>query len=85
MTEPNFLDEPVTVTAVIDHTGNVRPTSMRWQENDYQLIGIGRQWESEEGRHVLVEAADGSRFEMQLSRQDLVWRLRRSWTEELTA
>ena len=85
MTEQKFFDEPVTVTAQIDHTGHVTPSSLTWGEHDYQLISIGRQWESEEGRHVLVEAAGGNRFEIQLSRQDLLWRLCRSWTEEMTA
>ena len=30
-------------------------------------------------RDVLVEAADGTRFELQLRREDLAWRVKRVW------
>ena len=40
---------------------------------------------AEEGRHVLVMTGDGSRFELQLSRQSLIWYLRRAWQAEILA
>ena len=79
MTRDKVLNDLITVTAVINPTGETVPTTLRWQERDYALIAIGRQWDSDEGRHILVETAGGERFEIQLSRTDLLWRLKRAW------
>jgi hypothetical protein len=83
MANEEFFNDPVTVTASIDDTGHIIPNSLTWQERHYTLIAVGRQWEADDGRYVLVEAGDGTRFELQLSRQDLLWRLRRVWRGQL--
>ena len=85
MTQTKFHDETIAVTASFDQAGQIRPASLTWRGQDYPLISVGRQWDAEDGRHVLVEAARGDRFEIQLSRKDLLWRLKRSWPEELVA
>jgi len=83
MADTKFFNEAITVTASIDRDGQTNPKSFSWQGQNYVLISVGRQWEADDGRHVLVEAANGDRFEIQLSREDLVWYLRRAWQEEL--
>ncbi len=85
MATMEFLDDPVAVLAAIDNQGHTRPHQLSWRGVDYTLISVGRQWDTENGRHVLVEAGNGARFELQLSRSDLRWRLKRRWWVELAA
>jgi len=79
MTNTQFFDDLITVTAMIDSNGGTVPKTLRWKDQDYTLTATGRQWESEEGRHILVETGGGERFEIQLSRTDLLWRLKQAW------
>ena len=83
MADTKFFDEPIMVTASIDLDGQTIPKSISWQGEKYTLTAVGRQWETDDGRHVLVEAANGDRFEIQLSRKDLLWYMKRAWQEEL--
>ena len=78
-----IYDEPIEVTASIDSKGQIAPQRFIWQGKSHSVVSVGRQWTSEEGRHVLVMTGDGSRFELQLSRQSLVWYLRRAWQPEI--
>lgn len=79
MSTMELVDEPIEVAATIDGQGRLRPQKLIWRDRKYTLTGVGRQWEEEEGRFVLTEAANGTRFELQLRRRDLIWRLRRVW------
>jgi hypothetical protein len=79
MTNEEFLDEPVRVVAAMDGEGKVDPQRVTWQARKYRITAVGRQWDETGGRHVLVEAADGTRFELQLRREDLAWRVKRVW------
>ena len=85
MTKETFYNDSISVTASINHLGQVTPTKLIWQGKPHALTGVGRQWESEDGRHVLVEAASGDRFEILLSKQDLLWYVRRVWSQEIVA
>lgn len=79
MNETEFLDELIGVTGSIDHTGQVTARQFTWRGQAHSITGTGRQWESEAGRHILVETGGGDRFELQLSRADLCWHLVRAW------
>ncbi|MBI1876979.1 MAG: hypothetical protein HYR94_01860 [Chloroflexi bacterium] len=79
MTNEEFFDEPVSVVAAMDDEGNLRPQRVTWQNRQYRITAVGRQWDEADGRHVLAEAAGGVRFELQLRREDFVWRIRRVW------
>ncbi len=79
MGNPEYLDEAVAVTAWTGSDGQVTPHNLTWQNRQYQVGAVGRQWDETDGHHVLVEAADGTRFELLLRREDLVWHLRRVW------
>ncbi len=82
MTE-EFFNDPITLTTSMDDAGQISPQSLIWQGTRYILIAAGRQWDTDDGRHILVEAANGDRFELQLSRKDLLWYLRRAWRGQL--
>jgi hypothetical protein len=82
MVKETFFNDSVTVTASMDHQGQIAPKAFTWHGKRYTLTSVGRQWDTEEGRHILVESAGGDRFELQLSRLDLVWRLKRAWQEQ---
>lgn len=80
-----FLDETVVVLASIDEQGHTHPKQLTWRGSELTLVSLGRQWDTENGRHVLVEASDGTRFELLLTRSDLRWRLKRQWPLEMAA
>jgi hypothetical protein len=82
MAKETFLNDPIIVTAAIDQQGQTTPKAFTWQGKSYTLTAVGRQWDTDEGRHILVESANGDCFELQLSRADLVWRLKRAWQGE---
>jgi hypothetical protein len=79
MSNEEFLDEPVRVVAAMDGEGKLDPQRVTWQRRKYRITAVGRQWDEAGGRHVLVEAADGTRFELQLRREDFAWRVKRVW------
>jgi hypothetical protein len=85
MTNVAYFDDVITVTAAISPDGQTSPKTFTWQGRHYSMTIVGRQWESEDGRHILVESAGGDRFELQLSRADLLWHLKRVWSGESLA
>jgi hypothetical protein len=85
MTNPEFLDDPITATGTIDSQGQLSVQSFTWQGQQYPVVTIGRQWADEAGRHLLVEAAGGVRFELLLRRRDLIWSVQRVWRSQMTA
>ncbi len=86
MANETVVNTPITVTTSIDETGHIRPKSLVWQGRTISIIGTGRQWKDKNGRHILVETANGDRFELQLSQKELLWYLKRAWqNNELAA
>lgn len=85
MTNLEYFDDPVSVTAVMKADGDLIVQKVTWRNHRYTITATGRQWDEESGRSVLAEASDGTRLELQLSRQDLVWRVKRAWREQLAA
>jgi len=85
MTIEQFPDKVVAVTATIDQNGKTMPIDLTLQGKTHSIISVGRQWETEEGRHILAEIANGERYELQLSRINLVWRIKRAWLTEMAA
>lgn len=85
MTDTTFMDTLVGVTAFMDEQGNINPQQIVLQGRPVTIVSVGRQWQSDNGRHVLVETGDGTRFELLLSRTELLWRIKRMWPLELAA
>jgi hypothetical protein len=79
MTEMELLDEPIKVVVAHEGSGQITPQRLVWREREYTMISVGRQWDEPAGHYVLVEAAGDTRFELQLRREDLTWRIRRVW------
>ena len=79
MTNEEILDEPARVVATMDDEGKLDPQRVTWQGRQYRITAVGRQWDEAGGRHVLVEVAGGTRFELQLRREDFTWRVKRVW------
>ncbi len=79
MSNMEMLDEAVAVTATMDSLGQFVPQRLEWRDRTFTLVNVGRQWDEASGRFVLTEATDGTRFELQLRREDLTWRVRKIW------
>lgn len=85
MINTEFFDEPISVTCFIDDQGHTNLQSLTWQGKQYTIVAVGRQWDEDDGRHVMAEAADSTRFELQLRREDLIWRVRKVWRAQILA
>lgn len=85
MANTEFFNDPVTVLGTIDEQGQVNLQSLTWREQRYTIVTVGRQWSEEDGHHVLAEAADGTRLELLLSRQNLIWHVKKVWWAQLAA
>lgn len=85
MSMMEMYDDPVEVTALMTGHNQLRPQELVWRGQSYALVSVGRQWDEDEGRFILTEAADGARFELQLRREDFTWRLRKVWPPMLMA
>ncbi len=85
MSNPEFIDDPISVTCAIDESGQVKLHHLTWQGQHYTIVASGRQWDEADGRHLLVESGDGTRFEAQLRREDFAWRVRRVWRVQMVA
>ena len=79
MTSMELIDEPAAVTSRTDDEGQISPRRLIWRNRFYQIVSVGRQWEEPEGRFILVEVSDGTRFELLLRRKDLSWRVKKVW------
>jgi hypothetical protein len=85
MVNPEFFDDPIEITLTMDSQGQISLQNFTWQGQQYPVVAVGRQWDEDDGRHVMAEAADGARFELQLRRQDLIWYVSRVWRTEFIA
>lgn len=85
MTNTEFFDDPIRVICTISEDGETALQSLTWRRQSYTIVAVGRQWDEADGRHVMAEAVDGTRFELQLRREDLIWRVRRVWRVQMVA
>jgi hypothetical protein len=83
--DTEFFNNPIRLTCSFDEQGQVTVQSIVWQERSYTIVTVGRQWVDEAGCHVMAQGADGSRFELELSRDDLIWRIKKVWRSPMVA
>jgi hypothetical protein len=83
--DTEFFNDPVSLTCSFDEHGQINLQSITWQKRVYTVVGVGRQWADETGRHVMAEGADNTRFEIELSRADLFWRVKKVWRSRMLA
>ena len=79
MTDIEYFNDPIALMVTINAMGEVSPRQFDWRDQQYTIVSVGRQWQTEDGRHVLVEIPNGDRFELHLDRADLRWRLIKAW------
>ena len=85
MTDTEFFNDPIRVTCSIDEQGQTNIQSLSWRDKPYTILVVGRQWDDADGRHVMAETADSTRFELLLPRNDLIWRVKRAWRPQILA
>lgn len=83
MVHEEFFEDPVKVLCSMDDQGHTIPQTVTWQDKPYPIVTVGRQWDEDDGRHIMAEAADGTRFELQLQRDNLIWYVRRVWRAQV--
>jgi hypothetical protein len=85
MTNTEIYNDPIHINGTIDEQGHVTIRELNWEGQPYTIVAIGRQWDETDGRYVMAEAADGTRFELQLRREDLIWHVKRVWRVQMAA
>ena len=73
-----FTAEPIALEVRFEDNGTVHPQRFTWNRAWLQVSDVGRQWEDESGRHVLVMTGRYQTFELLLDRETLVWRVVRA-------
>lgn len=68
--------ESIAVDSIIEEDGSVRVRRIR-RNNVWEGVEQGRQWQDEDGRHVLLMLQGTSVREAVLSSGDLRWRLKK--------
>lgn len=67
--------EPIAVECTVEENGNVRIRRIR-RDDAWEAVEQGRQWQDEDGRHVLLMLQGAFVREAVLSPTDLRWRLK---------
>jgi hypothetical protein len=80
-----FTDEPTSLEVRFEDDGTVRPRRFTWNQGWLQVSDVGRQWEDESGRHVLVMTGGHDTYELLLQRETLAWRVVRAPADRYAA
>jgi hypothetical protein len=56
--------EKVEVETRTDEAGETTPVRFKWNGRWYTIDSVGRRWQDERGRHVLVMVPGGQTFEL---------------------
>jgi len=78
MSSMKFAKQPAAVEVHFAQDGSVRPRRFTWEQHWLDVSDVGRQWEDETGRHVLVMVAGRRAFELLLRRDNLCWQIVRA-------
>ncbi len=68
--------EPVDVNARWKHEGKFEPTQFSWHGKMYRIESTGRDWEDEEGFHVLCMVPGGKVYELVFHLNPAGWLIR---------
>ena len=68
--------EPVQVAAHWKRAGTFEPTQFYWRGKMYRVESTGREWEDEEGYHVLCMILSGQVFELVFHLKPAGWLVR---------
>lgn len=67
--------ESIEITTSFDQKGNIKPLRFTWREREYRSISVGRSWQDETGRHILVMAPGNQVYELVYSASEMRWYL----------
>jgi len=65
--------EPVEVAARFGLDGKIVPLNFSWREKSYKITSVGRSWEDEAGRHILVMTPGDRIFELVFTPAESRW------------
>jgi hypothetical protein len=68
--------ESVEVNARWKHDGKFEPTQFSWKKKHYRVESTGRDWEDDEGFHVLCMVDGGQVFELVFKLNPAGWFLK---------
>ncbi|MGL4648298.1 MAG: hypothetical protein ACRC1H_02725 [Caldilineaceae bacterium] len=70
-------------------SGQIRPTSFIWRDRSRYVSELGRAWEERVAgrtqRCFLLQAVDGSSYELRWDPGEDAWRLHRAWLRDAAA
>ena len=75
----------INVSAEFQLDGSVQISNFNWNGRDYVVESQGRQWQAENGRHVLVSTQSGRMFELLYMPGDGRWFMARSQPPRMAA
>jgi hypothetical protein len=69
--------EPIDITTRFNREGKLIPLEFTLGEKKIYIFNIGRQWDSDEGKHILVMDAQENTYHLFFALEDLSWYLMR--------
>ena len=83
MNQELLVNETVSTLVSVTPGGVMRPTSFIWRDRTRYVGTIGRQWEERVEGHLLhcylIQAVDGSTYELRWNPDGNQWTLHRAW------
>ena len=67
--------EPIDITTRFSREGKLIPLEFSLGEKKISVLNIGRQWDSDEGKHILVMDAQENTYHLFFALADLNWYL----------
>lgn len=71
------MNDPLAVEARFEPDGSIHPAALIRKGKRIEVEAVGRQWDEDDGRHILVMSA-GQQAELVFRAADGSWHLRRS-------
>ncbi|MEE8356978.1 MAG: hypothetical protein V3R33_06675 [Anaerolineales bacterium] len=67
--------EKIEITTKFRSDGSLIPIELLIENQSIQILDVGRQWETEDGKHLLVMDCQNQTYHLFFQMQDLSWYL----------
>ncbi|MCJ7717260.1 MAG: hypothetical protein MUO54_12180 [Anaerolineales bacterium] len=67
--------EKIEITTKFKRDGSLIPIEFLIENQSIQILDVGRQWETEDGKHILVKDFQDQTYHLFFQLQDLSWYL----------
>jgi hypothetical protein len=64
---------PVEVVVKYDRAGRITPLHLKYKEQDISIQDIGRRWEADDGKHLLVMDHQQQTYHLFQRQEDQIW------------